>query len=114
MNVLQLILKKKYFDDILCGDKKNEVREIRPKTASKYCEFDKDDELVGAKPYDAILFFDGYETERRSMLVEVKNAEITLFTDEDDNDLTYTMNGVEYIEAEIEYTLGDILSKNKC
>ena len=112
---LHLILKKKYFDEILNGEKLDEIREIRPKTASKYCDFDKDGVLVGAKQYDAIMFYLGYETNRPSMLVEVKSAEITLFDDEDTGEpLTYVENGIEYIEAEIKYKLGRIIDKHNC
>ena len=40
MEILQLIIKQKFFDEILAGKKKQEFREIRPNTQKKYCELD--------------------------------------------------------------------------
>lgn len=40
MNILTLIIKQKFFDEILSGKKTQEFREIRPNTQSKYCRLD--------------------------------------------------------------------------
>ncbi len=131
MNVLQLIIKQKYFDEILAGKKTEEYREVRPTTFKKYLryvvndkEYDSldDPELlplngdfefdVEIKQYDAIRFYVGYNKDRDSMLVEVKDAIITFFTDEDDNDITYEYNGNQYVASEMTYVLGEILEKD--
>jgi len=118
MNTLQLIIKQKHFNDILSGEKTKEFREIRPTTAKKYCEFKTEGEeitLVGPRKYDQIQFFVGYEKNRPSAIVEVKDAEITIFTDETTGEpITYEENGEEYIESEVIYTLGAIVSKTNC
>ena len=40
MEILTLIIKQKFFDEILSGKKKQEFREIRPNTQKKYCQLD--------------------------------------------------------------------------
>lgn len=130
MNVLQLIIKQKYFDEILAGTKTEEYREVRPTTFKKYLRYvvnDKtydsldDPELkhlngdfefdVDIKKFDAIRFFVGYNKDRDSMLVEVKDAFLTLFTDDEGNDITYDFNGNTYVASEMTYVLGNILEK---
>ncbi|NDV93477.1 ASCH domain-containing protein [Dysgonomonas sp. 521] len=130
MKVLQLVLRKETFDSILSGEQKSEVREIRPNASfSKYAicvdvngktyksenlvPDDVDYEVVPVK-YDAIQFYHGYETDRRSMLIEVKDAMVYMLTDDDGKDLTYELDGKEYIYSEIEYSLGKILNKTNC
>lgn len=83
MNVLTLIIKKKWLDEILSGEKTTEEREIRPKTIKKYAtivdlatgkSYDNYDDLFAeVKPndkgfdfvprkYDALQLYAGYET----------------------------------------------------
>ena len=127
MNVLTLSIKQKYFDEILASKKKHEYREIRPTNAKKYitylCDGKKyqvDEELpeegeVDIKPikYDAIKFLTGeYKGKRPYAIVEVKDAEVTIFTDENGNDIVYPYNGEEYLAAQIDYTLGEVLEKH--
>lgn len=115
MPTLQLIIKQKFFNEILSGDKVKEFREIRPKNANIYCEFEPDGRLIGPKQYSHIQFWVGYEKNRQGALVEVKSAEITLFDDEDTGEpLTFEENGIEYIESEICYELGLIVNKTNC
>lgn len=126
MKTLTLIIKQKFFDEILSGKKKKEFREIRPTTSKKYIvytvggkEYSDPDNLpeegdVDIKPiaYDAIRFYVGYAKDRASALVEVKGATVELFVDEDGNDIVYEYKGQEYIAAQIIYDLGDVIEKN--
>jgi hypothetical protein len=115
MTKLDLILKREHFDDILSGAKTKEYREIRPKSAKKYCEFKEDGELVGPKQYTHLRLFAGYETNRPMMLVEVKDAVVELMEDEETGELlTFEENGNEYIEAQVVYDLGAIIEKQNC
>lgn len=110
MEILTLSIKQKFFDQIKAGTKKNEHREIRPGNSAKYCEFKKDGELIGAKKFDAIKFVTGqYKGTRPSMMVEVEKAEVVFLTDEKDELITYIENGIEYIAAEVDFTLGKII-----
>ena len=76
--VLTLIIKQKYFDEIIAGTKKQESREIKPSTERKYILFDEDgypieDENRNIVPiqYDALLLYVGYKPDREAALVEV-------------------------------------------
>ena len=135
MKILTLSLKRKFFDQILAGEKTHEYREIRPSSEDKYIryvpvnyedptpvkgsELDNlpDDVQVDIEPikYDAIKFLTGaYTGKRPYMIVEVKGAFVTLFTDEEGNDIVLTdSKGNEYIASEIDYTLGKILEVNE-
>ena len=127
MNILTLSIKQKYFDEILAGKKTHEYREIRPTNAKKYItylcggkEYPADAELPeegGAelKPikYDAIKLLTGaYTGKRPYIIVEVKNAEAVILTDENGNDIVYEYQGEEYLAAQMDYTLGKILEKH--
>lgn len=87
MKVLNLIIKQKYFDEIINGTKVQEVREIKPTTAKKLVELDEEgyqvvDEHQNSVPikYDAIRFFVGYNKDRDSALVEVESAYTEILT----------------------------------
>lgn len=127
MDILTLSIKQKYFDDILEGKKTHECREIRPTNAKKYItyrcdgkEYKADEELpeegeIELTPikYDAIKFLTGeYKGKRPYILIEVKNEEVSILTDDEDNDITYTYQNEEYLAAQIDYTLGNILEKH--
>lgn len=109
MTTLNLIIKRKYFDQILKGEKLQEFREIRPTTDKKYCQYDDQGNLIGARHYDAIQFFVGYDTNRPAALVEVKSAAIELFEDEAGELITYVENNEEYVQAKVIYDLGKII-----
>lgn len=118
MEILTLIIKQKFFDEILSGKKKQEFREIRPNTQKKYCQLDaegycveKDGELQ-PKHYDAIRFFVGYSKDRASALVEVKDEKIELFEDENHNFIEYTYQGEIYLAAQVVYDLGAVIEKH--
>ena len=126
MNILTLNIKQKYFDEIFSGKKTHEYREIRPTNAKRYItylccgkEYKADEELpedgeIELKPirYDAIKFITGeYKGKRPYIVVEVKEAEVAILTDENGEDITYEYQGEEYIAAQIDYTLGKVLEK---
>ena len=97
MNILTLSIKQKYFDEILACKKTHEYREIRPTNAK----------------YDAIKLLTGaYTGKRPYIIVEVKNAEAVILTDENGNDIVYEYQGEEYLAAQMDYTLGKILEKH--
>ena len=118
MEILTLIIKQKFFDEILSGKKKQEFREIRPNTQKKYCQLDAEgycvekDGVLQPKHYDAIQFFVGYNKDRASALVEVKGAKIELFEDENHNLIEYKYQGETYLAAQVVYDLGRVIEKN--
>ena len=133
INTLTLSIKRKYFDEILAGTKTHEYRDVRPSSTKKYihllCEgkFYEDDDPafddvspdspveVVAKKYDAIKFYTGaYSGKRPYMLVEMKDAEAIIMTDENGDDLILVDgNGEEYLAVTVDYTLGEILEVNE-
>lgn len=118
MKTLQLIIKQKYFDEIIAGTKKQEFREIKPTTYKKYLKVDNEgycimenDEFVPQK-YDAIRFYVGYNPDRATALVEVTGAYIELFEDENHELIEYEYKGRCYVASQIVYNLGKVLEKN--
>lgn len=123
MNILTLIIKQSYFDEIIAGKKKEEYREVKPTTASKYIYY-VDEQGNQYKPsalppedvpleerlieYDAIQFYVGYNADRDSALVEVKDAVLDIYENE-----TYEYKGEEYMLSVITYKLGKILEVKK-
>ncbi len=119
MEILTLSIKQKFFDEILAGTKKQEFREIRPNSQSKYCELDEDGyvkEIEGVlqpRKYDAIKFLTGeYKGKRPFIVVEVKDAKIELFEDENHELVTYAYQGEQYIAAQVVYDLGEVLERH--
>ena len=131
MKVLTLSIKQKWFDEILAGKKTQEFREIRPTNAKKYIyyvlngkQYANEDELpdeseeqgdIDVRPikYDAIKFLTGAYTGKRPWaLVEVKDAHVNLFCDENGNDIIYECDGKEYIAAQIVFDLGKVIDKS--
>ncbi len=125
MKVLNLIIKQKYFDSIMCGQKVQEFREVKPTTIKKLLQlddegFEVEDEFGNAQPikYDAIRFFVGYSKERDSALVEVKDAYCEIFVDENDKPIEYELEDPEtgevryWVAEQVVYNLGKILETN--
>jgi hypothetical protein len=110
MNILTLQLKRIFFDQIVSGEKTEEYREITPGNSLKYCTFKENGELIGPRKYDRIKFITGaYKGERPYIIVDILNSEIGLLTDENDKEILYTENGIEYIACELIYTLGNVV-----
>jgi hypothetical protein len=63
MKLLHLTLKKKWFDMIAAGEKREEYREIKPYWNKR----------LQGKRYDAIQFRNGYSKNAPKMTVELKN-----------------------------------------
>ena len=115
MRILKLVMKKVHFDEVLSGNKKKEVREIRPQNSGRYCVNKPNGEFEKIRDYDAIEMFVGYHKDRASLLIETTGAEIFVLKDKiTGKDLTYTEKGVEYVEAQIHYKLGKILKTHNC
>jgi hypothetical protein len=55
----------------------------------------------------------GYNKDRDSALVEVKDAYTEVFVDEEGNQITYEYKGYEYYAGQIVYNLGKVLECNK-
>jgi hypothetical protein len=115
MKILTLQIKRPYLEDILSGTKTKEYREIRPKNADKYIiqnpDAEDEDQWLQPVKYDAIKFLNGYATNRPEVVIEITNSEIELSVDENGEEITYEEDGQEYIEAQMVYTLGKVLSK---
>ena len=74
MKILHLTLKKKWFDMILSGEKKEEYREVKTYWQNRlqingYHRFE-------FKEYDQIIFKNGYSKDARKMVVEFKGCDI--------------------------------------
>lgn len=135
MKILTLIISKKWFDAILSGEKTVETREVKPSN-TKYISYRdnntgviyrKDADVPDAawesskgvdiviNQYDAIQFWVGYAADRPGALVEVKGAELIDVLDEETGEpIRYEYNGYEYQMTEIDYFLGEIISKTNC
>lgn len=122
MRVLNLIIKQKYFDSIMSGQKVQEFREVKPTTIKKLLKLDDEgyeilDEHGNSQPleYDAIRFFVGYNKDRDSALVEVKDAYTEIFVDDKDEPIEFEVldeqtGRVEYwVAQQVVYNLGKIL-----
>ncbi|NDV67188.1 GIY-YIG nuclease family protein [Bacteroides sp. 224] len=70
-NILSLIIKDKYFKEILSGEKKIEYRELKQSKIASYTWVEKETGIRYLKKYDAIRFYVGYHKDRESALVEV-------------------------------------------
>lgn len=68
MNILHLTLKRKWFDMIASGAKREEYREIKPYW----------DKRLKSKKYDAIRFRNGYSKNSPSVLVRLKALSMSL------------------------------------
>jgi hypothetical protein len=116
MEILTLIIKQNFFDEIISGKKIKEFREIRPNTQKKYCDLDEDgyckekDGILQPRKYDAIRFYAGYNRNRNTALVEINKTDIELLVDESNNFIEYEHDGEKYLAAQVVYSLGKILS----
>ena len=111
MKILTLIIKQKYFDEILSGKKKIETREVIPTTEKKYVILDKDRAITDIIQYDAIRFYVGYKKDRATALVEVKGSHLEEVHDENDQPIFYDHKGEKNMMIDIVYDLGEVLEK---
>ena len=123
LKVLNLIIKQHYFDAILDGRKVQEFREVRPTTVKKLVQLDEEgyeitDDNGNGQPikYDAIRFYVGYNKDRDTALVEVKDAYCEIFVDDDNKPITYeygkdpkTGEPVVWVAEQVVFNLGKIL-----
>ena len=93
LNILTLIIKKVWFDEIMAGNKSIEYRELKQTTLGRYTWVEKETGKRYLKKFDAIRFNVGYNKNRDTALVEVL-------------DTTFDQNG-----QKVEYHLGKILEK---
>lgn len=117
---LTLSIKQEYFDQILAGTKKEEIREIRPRNLHRYCEIDEegfvienDNGIVPVK-YDTLTLLTGqYKGTRPKLVVKVKSAKIELLYDEETGEdiMLEDENGKEYYAAIVVFKLGEIIEK---
>lgn len=68
MRVLELTIKKKWFDMIASGEKKEEYREIKKHWISRLCE--TKNMLDGCKEWFAVRFTNGYSKSSPTILLE--------------------------------------------
>ena len=126
MNTLNLIIKQVYFDQIINGTKTQEFREVKPTTIKKLLQLDEDgyeleDENGNAIPihYDAIQFYVGYNKDRDSALVEVKDEYCEIFVDENNEPIIYEdgtdkdVNPLEWVAEQVVFNLGKVLEVHR-
>ncbi len=70
MCILQLTLKKKWFDLIACGEKKFEYREYKPHWITRLLD------KGGIRTYDEVRFTNGYGKHRPFIRAEFEGAAI--------------------------------------
>jgi hypothetical protein len=73
MKILHLTLKRKWFDMILSGEKSEEYREIKPYWIARM-HFD----VWNTKPFDLVIFKNGYSKNAREMTVEFNSLSVGL------------------------------------
>lgn len=105
---LYLILQKKWFLEILKGNKKEEYRDFTDYYIDRLGVVDKDGELIDTKKYDTVRFQMGYSKNAPQMVVECKDIFIDVDKDvEEGEDLTTENSNFTLI-------LGEILDKINC
>lgn len=72
MSVLHLILQKKYFNEILTGEKTTEVRSFTDFYVNRLCNVDhKTKQILGIKKFDYGLFQLGYAKDAPQIKIEI-------------------------------------------
>jgi len=97
MKTLHLILKKKWFDLILSGEKKEEYREIKDYWQKRLCGSDPDDQ--GFYYFDTITFTNGYAKDAPRFVIDLIDIRV-----DSGNPKWGAEEGVKYFVL----TLGDI------
>ncbi|MBO7595332.1 MAG: ASCH domain-containing protein [Salinivirgaceae bacterium] len=123
MKILTLIIKQRWFDEIMSGKKTIEYREVKPTNYKKLIETDEEgyikevpDSEVSPyypKKYDAIRFYVGYAKDRDTALVKVKEVENKAILN-DKGEFIYSgdPNGEDFwVYSENQYHLGEVVEK---
>lgn len=132
---LTLNLKRVYFDEILAGKKTHEYRDIFPENEKKFVYYQIGDKTFSGGEnlpseeecpgeviphpvkYDRIKFLTGaYAGKRPYMIVEVVDAQINYIKDEQTGEQIIVLDeatGIEFIAAQLDYTLGKIIEVNE-
>lgn len=71
LKVLTLIIEKKYFEQIVKGEKIEEYRELKQTTLNKYTYIDEADGKRYLRRYDVLRLYVGYHSNRDSAIVQV-------------------------------------------
>lgn len=103
---LYLVLRKKWFLEILKGEKKEEYRDFTDYYINRLCICDSKGEIVDVQKYDTVRFQLGYAKNAPQILVECKS--ILLEADNEDDEEFTTDNCNFVIE------LGELLDKINC
>lgn len=75
---LKLVLKRKWWDMIASGEKKEEYRELTEYWESRLVDYPKWTHMGFFKEFDAVTFYLGYSKDRPSMTFKVKDIRIGL------------------------------------
>ena len=95
--ILDVVVKKEWFDLILSEEKKSEYREVKPFWTKKM-----------AKKYDFIRVSNGYKKDRPSMIIEFKGVSVVK-----DINITYSNGSKLNWKGEFfDIKLGDIVEKH--
>ena len=105
MKILTLIIKQKWFDAILSGEKTVETREVRP-TNTKYISY-RDNNTGKVYKKDSDVPESAWDSEKGVDTVDVCDEETK-------EPIVYEHNGNEYTMTEIDYHLGKVIEKMNC
>ena len=135
MKILTLNLKFAGLGEILAGTRTHEYRDIFPSNEKRFIRYvlngkeytslqempseEEEPGEVDVVPvkYDCIKFMAGAVNGTRPYLVvEVVEAEVVFLTDEEGKDLVLVdeENDLEYIAAQMDYTLGKVIERSGC
>ena len=73
LNILYLVIEKVYYDQIITGTKKEEYRELKETTMSRYTYMDPSDKKRYLKPFDAVRLCVGYHKNREFAIVAIND-----------------------------------------
>ncbi|MCQ2294503.1 MAG: GIY-YIG nuclease family protein [Bacteroidales bacterium] len=71
LRVLTLPIERRYFDEIMSGEKTVEYRQLKQTTISRYTYLDPTDGKRYLRPYDVLRLGVGYATDRETALIQI-------------------------------------------
>lgn len=109
MEVLTLLIKTKSFEQIVSGEKKDEIREITPSSQDKYIIVTPEE--VTIRLYDAIRFVAGNQSDSPEALVKIEKIDLEYEPDEEGYiQLEETEDSkLIILNASMVYSLGNVL-----